>query len=403
MKSLKETPVYWTDPTKSEFEVSIESVEKLDECFHIRIKENVIRPAGGGQAGDKGSLIIGDQHFSIRDTISDSTGVVLISDESLTEGTTGHLVIDMDWRSSMMRNHTAEHLFVAFIKRKTVDITVGELWIDGKHGSVEIVGVELDFETIFEAESEVMKVIGEDLPVKTSFVDSKTIDQSVRSREGLTEKHDQLRIVSVGDMDSSACSGIHVSRTGDIGFFKVLDARKSENTTRVEFASGMQTAHLVSQLYNEALRRKYTYPYEMEQLGAVLDRAKSAVDDRQKMIEKTTQLLTNGSTVETLAEANFWHEYLPGYDANSLRILSNQIPITESSILLLFAPGKKSQVILRTKRMPKDASEYILKPMQKLGGRGGGKGEVFTGGFGDVADTVKLYEELVDEVRNLIS
>ncbi len=52
--------------------------------------------------------------------------------------------------------------------------------------------------------------------------------------------------------------------------------------------------------------------------------------------------------------------------------------------------------------MPKDASEYILKPMKKLGGRGGGKGDVFTGGFVDVADPVKLYEELVIEVRDLI-
>jgi alanyl-tRNA synthetase len=403
VKSLKDIPVYWTDPTRSEFEVSIESVKKLDECFHIRIKENVIRPAGGGQAGDKGLLIVGDKCVSIMDTISDSVGVVLITNESLTEGATGHLEIDMNWRASMMRNHTAEHLFVAFIKKKIADITVGELWIDGEHGSVELIGAELDFETIFESESEVMNTIGEDLSVKTSFADSKTIDQSVRSREGLTEKHDQLKIVSVGDIDSSACSGIHVSRTGDIGFFKILDVKTSENTTRVEFASGIQTAHLVSSLYNEALRRKYTYPYEMEQLGAVLDRAKSAADDKQKMIEKTTQLLTNGSTVETMAEVNFWHEYLPGYDAHSLRILSNQIPITESSILLLFAPGKKSQVILRTKGMPKDASEYILKPMKKLGGRGGGKGEVFTGGFVDVADPRKLYEGLVTEVRNLIS
>ena len=402
MKSLKDIPVYWTDPKKSKFEVSIESVKKLSECFHIRIKENVIRPASGGQAGDKGLLIVGDQHISIKNTISDSVGVVLITNESLTEGSTGHLEIDMDWRTSMMKNHTAEHLFVAILKGKIVDITVGELWIDGDHGSVEIVGAELGFETIFQTESDVMKVVEEDLPVETSFADSKSIDQSVRSREGLTEKHDQLRIVSVGDLDSSACSGIHVSRTGDIGFFKVLDVKTGENSTRVEFASGMKTALLVSSFYNEALRRKYTYPYEMEQLGAVLDRAKSASDDKQKLIEKTTHLLSKGSTIETIAEVNFRHELLPGYDANSLRILSNQIPTTGSSILLLFAPGRKSQVILRTEEMPKDASEYILKPLQQLGGRGGGKGEVFTGGFGDVTDPVKLYEDLVTEVRNLI-
>jgi alanyl-tRNA synthetase len=400
---MNDVPPYWTDPDKSEFDVSIESVKKLDDCYHIRIKENVIRPAGGGQAGEKGLLIAEDQSVSIIDTISDSAGVVLITDGSLAEGVRGHLEIDMDWRSSMMKNHTSEHLFVAIIKKKNKDINVGELWIDGKHGTVELLGAELDLDTIFETEAEVMKIIEVDSPVTSSFVDSKSIDQSVRSREGLTEKYDQLRVVSAGDMDASACSGIHVKRTGDIGLFKVLEVKTSEKKTRVEFITGMKAARLVSSLYNEALRRKYSYPYEMEQLGAVLDRAKLAVDDKQKLIEKTTQLLSSGSTVEQIADVSFRHEYLPGYDANSLKILSNQIAPSESSIILLFAPGKKSQVILRTNGMPQDASEYISKPVLQFGGKGGGKGEVFTGGFVDVEEPMKLYENLVIEVRKLIA
>jgi alanyl-tRNA synthetase len=399
---MNDVPPYWTDPAKSEFDVSIKSVKKLDDCYHIRIKENVIRPAGGGQAGEKGRLIVGNQNVSIIDTIRDKEGIVLITDGSLTEGATGQLEIDLDWRSSMMKNHTSEHLFVAIMKKKNEEINVGELWIDGRHGSVELLGAELDLDTIFETESEVMKIIEEDLQVKSSFVDSKSIDPSVRSREGLTEKLEQLRIVSVGDLDASACSGIHVSRTGDIGFFKVLDIKTGGEKTHVEFVVGMKAARLVSSLYNEVLRRKNSYPYEMEQLGAVLDRAKLAVDDKQKLIEKTTQLLSSGSTVEQIAEVSFRHEYLPGYDASSLRILSNQITVTEPSIILLFAPGRKSQVVLRSIEMPHDASKYVSKPVLQLGGKGGGKDEVFTGGFVDVEDPMKLYEDLVTKVRKLI-
>lgn len=395
-------PPFWTDPSKGEFEVSIESVKKHNDCFHIRIKENVIRPAGGGQAGDKGHLSVGNQRVSIIDTISDSAGVILVTDRSLTEGEKVHLEIDMDWRSSMMKNHTSEHLFAAIIKKENKDVTVGDLWIDGKHGSVELIGAELDLDSVFEAESEVIRMIEENLPVESSFVESKSIDPSVRSREGLTEKHDQLRVVSVGDMDASACSGIHVSQTGDIGFFKVLDVKSSEKKTHVEFVAGMEAARLVSTLYNDALRRKYTYPYEMEQLGAILDRAKLAVDEKQKMIEKTTQLLSEGPTVEEIAKVSFRHEFLPGYDAGSLRILSNRITTTEPSIILLFAPGQKSQVILRTNETPQEASEYISNAVKQLGGQGGGKGEVFTGGFVDVSDPMKLYEDLVTAVRKLI-
>jgi alanyl-tRNA synthetase len=141
----------------------------------------------------------------------------------------------------------------------------------------------------------------------------------------------------------------------------------------------------------------------MEQLGAVLDRAKLAVDDKQKLIEKTNHLLSSGATVEYIAEVSFRHEYLPGYDASSTRFLVNQLSTTGSTVILLFAPGRKSQIILRVSEMPQEASEYISKPVMQLGGRGGGKGEVFTGGFVDVEDPMKLYEDLVSEIRKVLS
>lgn len=400
---MNDLPPYWTDPGIGKFEVSIKSVEKLDDCYHVTIKENVIRPAGGGQAGERGRLNVEDQSVTIIDTISDSDDAVLVIDGALTEGAKGHLEIDMDWRHSMMKNHTAEHLFVSIIKKRNEDIKIGELWIDGKHGSVDLLGAALNLDTIFNAEHEVMRIIEQDLLVRSDFVDSSSIDQSVRSREGLTEKHAQLRVVSIGELESSACSGIHVTRTGDIGFFKVLDVKTSEKNTRVEFVAGMKAASLVSKVYNMALRRKYSYPFEMEQLGAVLDLAQLAVADKQKLIEKTTQLLSSGSTVEQVADVSFRHEYLPGYDASSLRNLANQLSPSGSTAILLFAPGRKSQVILRVNEMPQEASEYILKPVNHLGGRGGGKGEVFTGGFVDVEDPMKLYEDLVSEVRRSIA
>lgn len=400
---MSDIPPYWTDPSVSKFEVSIKSVKKLNDRYHIHINENVIRPAGGGQAGERGRLTVGDQRVTIQDTIIDSGDVVLVTDSSLTEGARGHLEIDMDWRHSMMKNHTAEHLFVRIIQTRNEDITIGELWIDGKHGSVELLGAALDIDTIFEAEHNVMIMIEKDVPVKSNFVDSDSIDPAVRSREGLTEKHTKLRVVSVGELDSSACSGIHVARTGNIGFFKVLDVKSSNNATRVEFVAGMNAANIVSTIYNMALRRKYSYPFEMEQLGAVLDLAKLAIDDKQKLIEKTTHLVSSGSTFEQVGEVSFRYEYLPGYDASALRKLTNQLQVTGPAAVLLFAPGRKSQVILRVNELPKEATEYIMKPMNDLGGRGGGKGDVYTGGFVDVEDSMKLYEDLVSEVRKSIS
>ena len=401
-KKMNERPPYWTDPERSDFEVTIESVVKQDEYYHIRIKEEVIRAAGGGQAGDRGRLIAGNQSVMILDTINDSRGVILITDGALPGGTKGILEIDMVWRSSMMKNHTAEHLFVSYLKKMNRTITIGNLWIDGRHCSIEIVGSGLDFETLFTVEQEIIRSIEQDLPVTSEFVKSENIDQSVRLREGLLEKHSWLRVVKVAEVDSSACSGIHVARTSKIGFFKIIDVKIEEGRSHIEFTTGMGAMNLVSNLYNAVLQRKYTYPFEMEQVGAVLDKAKATFDDKEKLVEKTTQLLSRGSSVEWVGKVHFMHEYLPGYDSNSLRMLANQLVLEQPTIAILFAPGRKSQVLFRVNKLDKEASEYASKPVRQLGGKGGGKGEVFIGGFVDVKDSLKLYENLVYLVRELI-
>lgn len=399
---MKDLPPYWTDTSKKEFLVTIQSVEEQDGYYHISIRENVIRPAGGGQAGEKGKLKVNDKQVVIGDTLGSIDRVVLVTDGVLPVGVKADLEIDQEWRRSMMRNHTAEHVLVSILKREHKDIEVGELWIDGKHGTVELLHTSLDFDTIFKAEKEVSRIIEQDIPIKIDFVESSNLDSSVRSREGLSEKHKQLRIVRIGDFDSSACSGIHVSRTREIGIFKVVDVKTGDGSTHIEFVTGLEATTLVTNLYNVALSRKYSYPFEMEQLGSVLDKAKEAISEKQCLVEKITELLAMGPNEKQLGRVYFRHEYLPGFDAHSLRILANQLSSGVPSVILLFAPGLKSQIILRVFNLEMQASDFISDPLTRLGGRGGGKGEVFTGGFVDVEDPMKLYNDLVTEIQRLI-
>ena len=378
-------------------------MRKSNDNYHIIIEENVIRPAGGGQAGERGVLLVGDQQVNIIDTIYELDTITLVTDGSVIEKTAGTITVDMHWRFSMMRNHTAEHLFVSQLQRKHKKLTVGNLWIDGRQCSVELLNAVLDLDEIFEAEDEINRIIEDNLPVRSRFIDSNQIGPNVRSREGLTDKYEELRVVSIGDFDSSACSGIHVTNTGEIGFCKVLDVKFGANSVKIELAAGLTASHTVSNVYNEALRRKNTYPFEMEQLGAVLDKAKLAIDERKMMVEKTTQLLTSGPSFEHVRDVGFYYEYLAGYDSNSLRILANQLTYLEPSVTLLFSPGPKSQLILKVSKMPKDSSEYISRAVNQHGGQGGGKGEIFTGGFADVANPKELFKQIVKAVRDAIS
>ncbi|MFX1579397.1 MAG: hypothetical protein ACFFBJ_07080, partial [Promethearchaeota archaeon] len=87
----------------------------------------------------------------------------------------------------------------------------------------------------------------------------------------------------------------------------------------------------------------------------------------------------------------------------TLRILVNQFNVSKPSVILLFAPGSKSQVILMVNGLPKESTDYISKIIGQLGGKGGGKGDVFTGGFLDIVKPQELYNALVVAVRKEIS
>lgn len=400
-------PAYWTDPVRAEFDVRVQKCRKVGDSYHIVIPEPVVKPVGGGQAGDKGILVMTDLEIRFSETITEEDEIALVTSCPLEEGTEVKLILDMDWRTSMMRNHTGEHLFAKALLDSHKEMQLGRIWIDGNHGTIEIWGLDITPSDIFAAETKVQQAIADELEVKTDFISPEEIDESVRAREGVTSKHDILRVVEIEDFDKSACSGIHVKNTRDIGVFKIVDYRLDDETTHLEFLTGPSALALLSSTYNQALDRKRGYPFEIEQLGAVLDKSKSMREDYDELVAVLVTSLSKGGEYVTFGQSKLRAEYLPGIDSNAVREISNRIEMPESSVLLLFTAveqkgKKKCNLIVRTKDMPNDAPYYVADSVMKLGGRGGGSGEVYTGGFSDQEEPKVLFESLVEMLKNAL-
>ncbi len=373
-------------------------VEKVDDVYRIIIDKDVVRPEGGGQAGDRGSL----DDAKILNTVQHDDITYLETDSSLEEGKRAVLRVDMKWRRGSMRNHTAEHLFVSQLRKQDKDLKLGYIWIDADQGTVDIEG-SLDTIMIFEAESRVQRIILDDLPVCTSMMDAQSLPPSVRAREGLDSKYDMLRIVTIEGVDDSACSGIHVLSTGDIGFFKITDFKRDAEKTRIQFFTHLKAAHHTQDVYNDVLSRKATYPFEMEQIGSVLDKAKKIQSERTEMIELVSKLLSKTNEYLEIKDTKFYHYYLPGFEAKDLRNILKDIEFEKNSCILLFAPGEKSSFIFWTFDMPRNAGYYSKETTENLGGKGGGSRESFTGGFSGVEDSHELYNLLVQGISKTLS
>jgi alanyl-tRNA synthetase len=399
---MNEHPHYWHDPLKNRFDITIESILEANGQSFIRIREPVVKPMGGGQAGDRGFIEISGRSLEFIDTILQDDEITLVMKMAPPKKGEAVLTINMAWRKAMMKNHTSEHLFVKAITKKHPGIDLGKIWVDGNHGTIILEGMPIMIEDILNAETEVQQCIAGAIPVITKIVSAGEIDESVRAREGVTTKHDFLRIVEIGDFDSSACSGLHVINTSEVIVFKVLDIKKEDSSTHIEFISGEKAVETLLELFNTALRRKDTYPFELQQLGAVLDKAKNLQDAYEEALQKIAQLMIDGPQREKIGEVEFWHEYLPGFDTNTMRKIMKEIKMNSAAIIFFFAPGDKSNLVFWTKNMPEEASFYIQETVTQLGGRGGGSKDSFTGGFTEVSDPYRLYQDIVNRVRSTI-
>ena len=306
-------PPYWVDPLKDQFIVTITNSQFIEEHFEITIEEDVVKAAGGGQAGDRGILRIDQEEIIVRNTIQKDGVIVMLAEKGFTKGMKATLVIDMGWRLSIMRNHTAEHLFAAALKERYPFLKPGAMWIDGNHGTLEMVGAKVNLQELFSAEKSVQNAIHRDIPVSTETVKASELDKSIRARESIEAKHEMVRVVRIGDSDAAACSGTHVLRTGDIGVFKIVDYKIEEESVHVEFLTGNRAVTVLYDLFNAALERRRSHPFELEQLGAVLDRGKQVSSELAKMLEKMEHLLNRGPTVEDIGGISYRHEFLPGF------------------------------------------------------------------------------------------
>jgi alanyl-tRNA synthetase len=399
---MNEYRYYWEDPLRMQFDVTIASIVEIDGQTYIKINEPVVKPSGGGQAGDRGTIEIDGKSIEFIDTARQEGSSLLLISHALEGGKSAVLKIDIKWRMSMMRNHTAEHLFVGFLKKNHQRMDLGRIWIDGNHGTITLQGIALTNQDILEAESHVQRQIAKQLQVVTKIVSTNEVSESVRAREGVTSKHDTIRIVNVGEVDSSACSGIHVTNTGDIRAFKIIDIKTHLDETHIEFITGEIAIDKLVSLFNVALLRRHSYPLEYEQLEAVLDKAKALQESYEGALQKIIELMKNGPQKEMIGDVEFWYEYMPGFDTNSIREILRNVITQSPCIILFFAAGAKTNFVFWARGMPNDAAYYVHDIVASLGGRGGGSKESYTGGFADASNPLELYHEVVKSVKDIL-
>lgn len=272
--------------------------------FLLRLSEEPFYPEGGGQAPDKGTIDGAELLFA--ENVEDEYIVHLLP-TALPVGKEVLCKVDYAYRRRQSENHSGEHIFAGLINGRFGYSNVGfhmELLGENSHVTVDFNG-ELSEEALSELETAVNAVIRQNLPVEEKYVEERDSEESEsgKSEEKLTGEEvpigsleqgqktmefrqkkalsGAIRVISIPAVDSCACCGTHVKRTGEIGLFKVLSFEKHRGGTRVFLLSG-ELAFLDTQKKEKALleaSRKLSTDYQ--NLSERMDKLKEQTEEER--------------------------------------------------------------------------------------------------------------------------
>ncbi|MEQ9508689.1 MAG: alanine--tRNA ligase-related protein, partial [Alloalcanivorax xenomutans] len=314
----------------------------------------------GGQVGDTGLLVKGDSRFAVADTKKRQSAHVhlgTLEAGTLKVGDKVDAYVDVERRNDIMRNHSATHLMHAalrqvlggHVQQKGSLVAPDYLRFDFSHGEALSAEQREQIETI------VNRQILANTAVSTELMDIDAAREAGAMALFGEKYDDQVRVLTMGrdGFSKELCGGTHVSRTGDIGLFKItLETSAAAGVRRIEAVTGEGALALVRQheaaLAEIAGTLKSSPELAAERVGAQARR----VRELEKEVERLKQKLASGAGGDLTADARevagvkVLATQVDGADAKTLRVTMDKVKDKLGSAVILLAAVDGDKVAL---------------------------------------------------------
>ena len=233
--------LYYSDAYLSEFDALVLDCTPLSDykgstispLYAVILDRTAFFPEEGGQSPDRGCLTAGYSAEVLDVQIRDGI-ITHVTDRPFSPGSRIRGFLDFHHRFSNMQQHSAEHLFSGLVYSRLGLTNVGFHLSDSE--------VTMDYsgpitpEEISELEHEVNCLIWKNIESRQKFPTAEELQTySYRSKADIDG---QVRLVIFPGCDVCACCAPHVSRTGEIGLFRVVSAQSHRGGVRVHMLAG---------------------------------------------------------------------------------------------------------------------------------------------------------------------
>jgi len=367
----------------------------------------------GGQVGDTGELITTAGRLDVHDTLK--MGGVFFGHAGRWHGPqplrTGDVVeasVNAARRQSIVLNHSATHLLHSALRKVLGD------HVTQKGSLVASERLRFDFSHFKPMSREELAMV--EAMVNTEVrrnaaaeIHNMGYDEAIEfgAMALFGEKYGaEVRVLKMGDFSTELCGGTHVSRTGDIGLFKIVsEAGVASGVRRIEAVTGDGALGYVA----DEERRLGELSHLLSSSGDDAIEKLRQIFDRQKKLERELESLRSKSAGSAIADLvdrvqivdgiKVVAARLEGLDAKSLRDGVDQLKKQLGDCVVLLAGAADGRVSLiagvhgsamgRVK-----AGNLVAHVAAQIDGKGGGRPDMAQGGGTDTAQLPAILAAL---------
>ncbi len=358
--------IYYHDSYAAEFQAHI--VASNPDRTRVYLDRTAFYPSSGGQPFDLGQLggvpviEIIDEEDRIAHVLAAPLETVEVSGQ-----------IDWNRRFDHMQQHTGQHLlsavFADLAKAATVSFHLG-----AESSTIDLAVPSLDPDVIQAVERRANEVAFENRPVSVDFQQSSDAAglRKASGREGL------LRIVSIRELDRSACGGTHVRATGEIGPILLRKLEKIRGNLRIEFLCGMRSVRRARADYEALSRIARSFSAPLEEAPALVAAQIEKLAESDKTRRRLSAELATARGRELYAvtqpDADGTRRSIRRLDVltDDQRTEAQSFASGPKAVMLLLARNPPTVLLAASKDSGVDAGRWLKTVLAEVGGRGGG-------------------------------
>jgi alanyl-tRNA synthetase len=366
--------LYYLNSYLKEFEAEV--VERADDGCRIYLNQTAFYPTSGGQPFDTGEL----GGIEVKEVVDEGDRVAHLLATPLSAN---RAVGRVDWprRFDHMQQHTGQHLLSAVLANlfghQTTAVHFGR-----ESSTLDLNITTFTPEQVAQAVAAANAIVTQNRAVEVSFEEA----EAVTGLRKTSERTGSLRIVTIRDLDRSACGGTHVRATGEIGAILIRKVERARKGIRLEFLCGQRAITRAHEDYVLLSRLSGDLSSSLSELAQVIAAQRTELKDSTARLRNIQEKLDLCRAQElygaSTPDAAGIRRVVVQQDASSLedlRGLASAFTSLPMSIFVGTVVSPPSILLAASPDTGIDAAALLKSLLATVNGRGGGSARLAQG------------------------